>query len=299
MPDGQLQIGHVSKTFRVDGRALEALDDIDLAIAPGEFVTIVGASGCGKSTLLRIIAGLETVFRGEILHDGRPVTGPSLARGIVFQEPRLFPWLTVEQNVALGLENAPLDTAGKRRVTAEHIALVGLSGFEKAYPRQLSGGMAQRVAIARSLVNRPGILLLDEPFGALDALTRAHLQTELQRIWKHERITAMLVTHDVDEAVLLGDRVVVMAPRPGRIAQIFAVAVPRPRDRKDDALLRLRNAVLDSLETTQSGAPREAAPARTEYEGRTLRENLGLPHPAQIPARQIPARPKPHVVAAE
>lgn len=268
MAYGSLQIGHVSKTFRVDGRALQALDDIELALAPGEFITIVGASGCGKSTLLRIVAGLETSFRGEVLHNGRPVTGPSLERGIVFQEPRLFPWLTVEQNVALGLENAPLDSAAKRKVTAEHIALVGLAGFEKAYPRQLSGGMAQRAAIARSLVNCPGLLLLDEPFGALDALTRAHLHTELQRIWKHERITAVLVTHDVDEAVLLGDRVVVMAPRPGRIAHIFTVGVARPRDRKDGALLRLRNDVLDALEKTQNGDAHDPAPARINPEGR-------------------------------
>jgi sulfonate transport system ATP-binding protein len=268
MADGSLQIGHVSKTYRVDGRALEALDDIDLTVAPGEFITIVGASGCGKSTLLRIIAGLDTSFHGAVLHNGIPVTGPSLERGIVFQEPRLFPWLTVEQNVALGLENAPLGGAVKRKLTAEHIALVGLSGFEKAYPRQLSGGMAQRAAIARSLVNRPGLLLLDEPFGALDALTRAHLQTELQRIWKHERITAVLVTHDVDEAALLGDRVVVMAPRPGRIAHIFPVAVPRPRDRRDDALLRLRNEVLDALEATQNSSARNPVPAQVNAEDR-------------------------------
>jgi sulfonate transport system ATP-binding protein len=274
-----LRIGHVSKTFRVDGRAFEALDDIELSIEAGEFITIVGASGCGKSTLLRIIAGLETTFRGEVLHRGLAVTGPALDRGIVFQEPRLFPWLTVEQNVALGLENAPLDAATKRRLTAEHIALVGLSGFEKAYPRQLSGGMAQRAAIARSLVNRPGLLLLDEPFGALDALTRAHLQTELQRIWKHESITAILVTHDVDEAVLLGDRVVVMAPRPGRIAQVFQVVLPRPRDRKDDALLRLRNAVLDALETTQNEESRGAA--RPAAEGRAREIKPAVPLAAQ------------------
>src|SRR5262249_50916821 len=147
MANGSLQIGHVSKTYRVDGRVLEALDDIDLAVAPGEFITIVGASGCGKSTLLRIIAGLHTSFPRLGLHNGIPVRGPSLERGIVFQEPRLFPWLTVEQNVALGLENAPLDAAAKRKLTSEHIALVGLSGFEQAYPRQLSGGMAQRAAI--------------------------------------------------------------------------------------------------------------------------------------------------------
>jgi sulfonate transport system ATP-binding protein len=262
-----LRIGHVSKTFRVDGRSFEALDDIDLTVEAGEFVTIVGASGCGKSTLLRIIAGLERAFRGDVLHGGRLVSGPALERGIVFQEPRLFPWLTVEQNVALGLENAPLDAAAKRRLTAEHIALVGLCGFEKAYPRQLSGGMAQRAAIARSLVNRPGLLLLDEPFGALDALTRARLQTELQRIWEHERLTAILVTHDVDEAVLLGDRVVVMAPRPGRIAQVFAVELPRPRDRKDNVLLSLRNAVLDALENTHDGESPGAVAAGPADEG--------------------------------
>jgi sulfonate transport system ATP-binding protein len=268
MSDSHLRVGHVSKTFRVGNEPIQALQGVDLTIAPAEFVTIVGASGCGKSTLLRIIAGLETRFDGEVRYDGRPIEGPSLDRGIVFQEPRLFPWLTVEQNVALGLENALLDAAAKRRVTTEHIALVGLAGFETAYPRQLSGGMAQRVAIARSLVNRPGVLLLDEPFGALDAMTRAHLQEELQRIWKHERITAILVTHDVDEAVLLGDRVVVMASRPGRIAEIFHVTVPRPRDRKDPGLLRLRNAVLDALEATVRGTSNVSTPTRLEPQQR-------------------------------
>jgi len=277
MSDSHLRVGHVSKTFRVGKEPLQALQGVDLTVASAEFVTIVGASGCGKSTLLRIIAGLETRFDGEVRHDGRPIEGASLDRGIVFQEPRLFPWLTVEQNVALGLENAPLDAAAKRRVTTEHVALVGLAGFETAYPRQLSGGMAQRVAIARSLVNRPGVLLLDEPFGALDAMTRAHLQEELQRIWKHERITAVLVTHDVDEAVLLGDRVVVMAPRPGRIAEIFHVTAPRPRDRKDPELLRLRNAVLDALEATQRGAPNLSAPTRLEPQQRPRERASGVP----------------------
>ncbi|MGY2047894.1 ABC transporter ATP-binding protein [Methylobacterium sp. JK268] len=256
----RIAIRGVAKTFRVDGRPLRALDGIDLSVAPGEFVTLVGASGCGKSTLLRIIAGLDGDHEGEVRHDGVPVTGPSLARGIVFQEPRLFPWLTVAQNVALGLENAPLSGAAKERLVAEHLALVGLSGFERAYPRQLSGGMAQRAGIARGLVNRPGLLLLDEPFGALDALTRARLQEELQRICARERLTAILVTHDVDEAVLLGDRVVVMAPRPGRIARILPVPAARPRDRRDPALAAFRNAVLDLLEANQ-GAPRPPEPA--------------------------------------
>ncbi|MBX3540153.1 MAG: ABC transporter ATP-binding protein [Chelatococcus sp.] len=253
MAENRLAIRAVNKTFHVDGSALIALSDIDLDIAPGSFVTIVGASGCGKSTLLRIIAGLDA-GEGEVLHGGQPVAGPSLDRGLVFQEPRLFPWLTVEQNVALGLENAPLDAAAKRRTVGSHLALVGLSAFAKALPRQLSGGMAQRVAIARGLVNRPSVLLLDEPFGALDALTRAHLQDELQRIWAHERITTVLVTHDVDEAVLLGDRVVVMAPRPGRIAHIFDIDLPRLRDRRSEELVRLRNVVLDALETVSGNS---------------------------------------------
>jgi sulfonate transport system ATP-binding protein len=180
------------------------------------------------------------------------VTEPSLDRGLVFQEPRLFPWLTVTQNVALGLLNAGLSKAARNRAISEHIALVGLTGFQNAYPHQLSGGMAQRAAIARGLVNRPGVLLLDEPFGALDALTRARLQDELQRIWAAEGITMLLVTHDVEEAVYLGDRVVVMAPGPGRIAATFDVSQPRPRDRTNSALARLRDRVMAALVSTTS-----------------------------------------------
>ncbi|MEZ2410327.1 ABC transporter ATP-binding protein [Bosea sp. RCC_152_1] len=266
MSENRLSIRQLSKTFQVDGSPLKVLADVDLTIEEGSFVTIVGASGCGKSTLLRIVAGLETA-QGEALHDGRRIEGPSLSRGLVFQEPRLFPWLSVEDNVALGLENAPIDADAKRRSVADHLALVGLSAFAKALPRQLSGGMAQRVAIARGLVNRPGVLLLDEPFGALDALTRAHLQEELQRIWAKERITAVLVTHDVDEAVLLGDRVVVMAPRPGRIFRTFDIDLPRLRDRRSDAFSRIRNEVLDALEAA-SGSP--LPETRAEAPGRLL-----------------------------
>jgi sulfonate transport system ATP-binding protein len=170
---GHLQIEHVSKRFRVNGAPLNVLDSVDLSVAPGEFLTIVGASGCGKSTLLRLIAGLDMEFQGNVILDGKRVTEPSLDRGLVFQEPRLFPWLTVAQNVALGLLNAGLSKAARNHSVSEHIALVGLTGFQDAYPHQLSGGMAQRAAIARGLVNRPGVLPLDEPFGALDALTRA------------------------------------------------------------------------------------------------------------------------------
>jgi sulfonate transport system ATP-binding protein len=177
----------------------------------------------------------------------------------VFQEPRLFPWATVWQNIAIGLKNAPISEQAKRESIAAHVALVGLEGFEHAYPHQLSGGMAQRAAIARGLVNRPRLLLLDEPFGALDALTRARLQIELQRIWAHERITMILVTHDVDEAVFLGDRVVVLAPRPGRISRIFDIRAPRPRERDDENLIRIRNAVLRTLEN--DGASESTRPA--------------------------------------
>jgi sulfonate transport system ATP-binding protein len=226
-----------------DGTLL-VLDDISLDIAPGEFVSVLGASGCGKSTLLRLIAGLDTDYRGEISVDGERVRDTSLQRGIVFQDHRLFPWLTASQNILAALRNAPMTPQQKRDAVADHVALVGLEGFEHAYPHQLSGGMAQRVAIARGLVNRPRVLLLDEPFGALDALTRGRLQNELQRIWQRERITMILVTHDVDEAVYLGDRVVTMAPRPGRVKRIAHVTLPRPRERSDPRFVRLREQIL-------------------------------------------------------
>jgi len=245
---GRLEVRGVSKTFIVNGAPIAALNDVSLTVTPGEFVALLGPSGCGKSTLLRLVAGLDRDYKGSIVQDGEAVTGTSLDRGIVFQEPRLFPWATVRQNIALGLKNAPISEAEKREAVAAHVSLVGLDGFAEAYPHQLSGGMAQRAAIARGLVNRPRLLLLDEPFGALDALTRARLQTELQRIWAHEKITMILVTHDVDEAVFLGDRVVVLAPRPGRISRIFDVTAARPRARSDDDLIRLRNEVLRTLE---------------------------------------------------
>ncbi|CAN7713227.1 Aliphatic sulfonates import ATP-binding protein SsuB [compost metagenome] len=241
---GTLSIAHLHKQYEVEGRALPVLEDITLTIAPGEFVSIVGASGCGKSTLLRLVVGLEEDYRGEILLDGKRVSGTSLQRGIVFQEHRLFPWLTVEQNIRLALLNTPGSDAEKDRNVAEHIALVGLRGFEQAHPHQLSGGMSQRVAIARALVTRPEILLLDEPFGALDAMTRAYLQQELQRIWQAEGITMILVTHDVEEAVFLGDRVVVMEPRPGRIRRVLPVDLPHPRERAGLPFARVRDAVL-------------------------------------------------------
>ncbi|WLE62999.1 ABC transporter ATP-binding protein [Burkholderia plantarii] len=256
-----LEIRQVRKRYAQRGAALEVLDDISLAVRDGEFVSIVGASGCGKSTLLRLIAGLDTDYDGEIRAGGERVRDTSLQRGIVFQDHRLFPWLTVEQNVAAALRNSPLAARARREAVAEHIALVGLAGFEAAYPAQLSGGMAQRVAIARGLVNRPKLLLLDEPFGALDAQTRTRMQHELQRIWARERITMLLVTHDVDEAVWLGDRVVTMAPRPGRIARIVEVGLPRPRERASPAFARLRDTILADLGDDDAAARAAPPPA--------------------------------------
>jgi sulfonate transport system ATP-binding protein len=238
-----LALRHISKRYEGDAGA-PVLEHVDLSIRSGEFVSIVGASGCGKSTLLRLIAGLDSSFEGEIDFDGERVVSTDLSRGIVFQDHRLFPWLNVEQNISVALRNAPLNKHDKARAIAEHIELVGLRGYEGHFPHQLSGGMAQRVAIARGLVNRPRLLLLDEPFGALDALTRSRLQSELQRIWAHERITMVLVTHDVDEAVLLSDRVVVMQARPGRIGEIVDIPLPRPRERSHADVTRIRDEIV-------------------------------------------------------
>ncbi|MGS1010817.1 ABC transporter ATP-binding protein [Achromobacter anxifer] len=246
----ELNIRGVGKRYAGPGdgaEALQVLQDINLDVPAGRFVSIVGASGCGKSTLLRLILGLDGDYSGQILLDGKAVRGAGLDRGIVFQDHRLFPWLNVERNIATALRNAPLSKAEKRELVAEHIALVGLQGFEKSYPHQISGGMAQRVAIARGLVNRPRVLLLDEPLGALDALTRSRLQNELQRIWQQEQITMVLVTHDVEEAVFLGDRVVVMQPRPGRIRRIVDIDLPHPRNRSDPRFIRLRDDVLSDF----------------------------------------------------
>ena len=260
---GTLAIRGLNKQYEVKGEALPVLQDINLTIEPGEFVSIVGSSGCGKSTLLRLVIGLEGDYQGEILLNGQRIVGTSLNRGIVFQEHRLFPWLTVEKNVALGLLNSSLSEGQQRATVREHIALVGLQGFETAYPHQLSGGMSQRVAIARALVNRPDILLLDEPFGALDAMTRAHLQQELHRIWQTEGITMILVTHDVEEAVYLGDKVVVMEPRPGRIRRTVPVPLAHPRDRASHAFTTVKDSVLREF-GEHSAADLAEAPLKTE-----------------------------------
>ena len=234
---GALSIRGLSKCYPLKGQQVPVLEGIDLDIRPGEFVSILGASGCGKSTLLRLVVGLDQDYQGQILLDQQPVRGPGLERGIVFQDHRLFPWMTLQQNIALALKNHALPAAEKARLVAEHIDLVGLTGFESAYPHQLSGGMAQRAAIARALVNKPKVLLLDEPLGALDALTRVRLQQELQRIWVQERCTVIMVTHDIEEALYLGDRVIVLDAHPGRIREDLRIDLPHPRQR-DSALLQ-------------------------------------------------------------
>ena len=241
MNGSAFDIRSLTKTFSVNGNTVTALQDISLTVGQGEFVSIIGSSGCGKSTLLRIIAGLETDYEGAAEFGGAPILGPGLERGVIFQEHRLFPWLTVRQNVAFGLGNSV--SASDWESVDEHIDLVGLNGFEQAYPDQLSGGMAQRASIARALANRPRALLLDEPFGALDALTKIQLQQEVLRIWQAERATMLLVTHDIDEAVFLGDRVVIMSSRPGTIKKIIPVELSRPRDRGSYEFMRLRSAI--------------------------------------------------------
>ncbi|MDH1632460.1 ABC transporter ATP-binding protein [Pseudomonas mosselii] len=233
---GALNIRNLSKTYPLEGRPVPVLQGLDLDIQPGEFVSILGASGCGKSTLLRLIVGLDRDFQGQILLDGQPVRGPGLERGIVFQDHRLFPWMTLRQNIALALKNHDLPSTQKALRVQQHIDLVGLQGYEQAYPHQLSGGMAQRAAIARALVNKPGVLLLDEPFGALDALTRLRLQHELQRIWMRERCTVVMVTHDIEEALYLGDRVIVLDAHPGRVRESLSIDTPHPRARDSTAL---------------------------------------------------------------
>jgi sulfonate transport system ATP-binding protein len=241
-----LQIKNLSHQYALPQGPLKVLDQVQLVVQPGEFISIVGASGCGKSTLLRLIGGLEKPSDGQILLDDQAVQAPGLDRGMVFQEPRLFPWLTVEENIAFGCRENVGETE-KQKLIQDHVKLVGLEGFEKAYPHQLSGGMQQRTAMARALVSRPQVLLLDEPFGALDALTRIQMQQEVLKIWKAEKITVILVTHDIDEAVYLGNRVLVMSNRPGTFKKTLSVTLDRPRDRNSVEFSKLRKEIYDEF----------------------------------------------------
>jgi sulfonate transport system ATP-binding protein len=249
-----LTLQNISKGFAYGGGQVQALRGIELAIEDGEFIAFVGASGCGKSTLLRLIAGLEHADTGSITLAGTPITGPSLSCGMIFQDHRLLPWLTVSQNIDLALSQSGLSAAERKRLIESHLELVGLAAFAQAFPRQLSGGMAQRAAIARGLVNRPRLLLLDEPFSALDSFTRTRLQNELQSIWAYEKTAMALVTHDVEEAVFLADRIVVLAPHPGRISNIINVQLPRTRVRESVEFVALKAAILRELEAYAEAA---------------------------------------------
>jgi NitT/TauT family transport system ATP-binding protein len=241
-----LDIAGVSHSFDIDGSVLPVLDDVSFSVAPGEFVALLGPSGCGKSTLLRLVAGLEPPRAGTLREDGELITSPYPSRVVVFQDPTLFPWRTVWNNVALGLEAQGILKAQRHRVDAA-LDLVGLSGFRNAYPHQLSGGMAQRVALARALVNDPKILVLDEPLGKLDSLTRITMQAELVSLWQRSGFTALLVTHDVEEALFLANRVIVFSDRPAQIKADIAVDRPYPRHRGDPHLADLRRQILALL----------------------------------------------------
>ena len=232
-----------NKSFTVDGQKVDVLKDINLEVQEGEFIAIVGHSGCGKSTLLKIIAGLEKNDTGLVTVDGKEVNGPGMDRGMIFQEHRLFPWMSIEKNVQLGLKG--LSKEEKTKLSDQYLELVKLSEFKKAYPSQLSGGMSQRAAIARSLVSQPEVLLLDEPFGALDALTKIELQEELLKIRERFHNTMLMVTHDIEEAVYLADRIVVMSARPGRIKDVIKVELGTYRDRGGSDFAHYKKKIFD------------------------------------------------------
>ncbi|CAN7567801.1 ABC transporter ATP-binding protein [Pararhizobium sp. LjRoot255] len=241
---GQVTIRHLSKSFTLNGRPLAVLRDINLQIRSGESLAIVGASGSGKTTLLRVLAGLDAADAGEVLIDGKAVKGVGAERAVIFQEPRLLPWLTVIGNVAFGLETRGVPRHEAKARARRYVQLVGLQQFENAYPRQLSGGMAQRVGIARALVVQPEILLLDEPLGALDAMTKISMQQELARIWRDEDVTTILVTHDLEEAIYLADRILILPREKGAEPRLIEIDLPRPRDRSARAFVRHREELL-------------------------------------------------------
>lgn len=240
--ENTLKINHVKKEFAIENGTIEVIKDIDLEIKSGEFISIVGASGCGKSTLIRIIAGLEQATQGEVLIGEDKITGPSVKTGMIFQESRLFPWLSVEKNIEFGIHKK-IRKEDKQKLIQKYIDTVGLTGFEKALPSQLSGGMQQRVSIARTLINKPAVLLLDEPFGALDALTRINMQNEILDIWEKEKTTMILITHDIDEAIFLSDRILIMGKNPGEMKKEIKVPLARPRGRNSQDFIRIREEI--------------------------------------------------------
>jgi ABC-type nitrate/sulfonate/bicarbonate transport system ATPase subunit len=245
--NGNIAIRKLRKSFpQADGSQVRALDNISLDFSSGEFISLIGPSGCGKSTLLRLIAGLGRPDSGSLELDGGEITAPGYERGLVFQDPTLFPWKNVYENIAFGLRARKVYREEKGSIP-EFIRLVGLEGFEKSFPHQLSGGMAQRASLARALVNNPKVLLLDEPLGALDAFTRMNMQDEILKIWERRGMTTVMVTHDVDEAIYMATRIVVMSARPAKIEQVITVEMGRPRRRDDPGFLELRAKILKIL----------------------------------------------------
>ncbi|GHV29945.1 ABC transporter ATP-binding protein [Spirochaetia bacterium] len=244
---GEIQIRDVRKAFaQTGGPDVVALNNISLDFNSGEFISLIGPSGCGKSTLLRLIAGLISPDEGHLSLDKTEITGPGYERGLVFQDPTLFPWKNIYENIAFGLRARKVYREEKHTIP-EFFKLVGLEGFEKSYPHQLSGGMAQRAALARALVNNPKVLLLDEPLGALDAFTRMNMQDEILKIWERRGMTTIMVTHDVDEAIYMATRIVVMSARPAKIEKVINVEIGRPRRRDDPDFLDLRAKILQIL----------------------------------------------------
>lgn len=241
-----LEVKNLNKTFYSDWGKVEALKQINFTCSKGEFITIVGSSGCGKTTLLRIIAGLEEPSTGEVIFEGKRVRGPGHERAVVFQEPRLFPWLNVEQNISIGILDKK-DRSIVKQIVDETLHLVGLTAFRKAYPYELSGGMAQRVAIARAFAFEPKVLLMDEPFSALDAQSRSRLQMEMLELWKEIGKTVLLVTHDIDEAIILGQKILIMSPSPGTIRKIVEIPMTYPRNKDSAEFSDLKKLILESM----------------------------------------------------
>jgi NitT/TauT family transport system ATP-binding protein len=259
MTMAQVSVTNVSKVHvSIKGEPLLALHDVNLEVEQNEFFSIVGPSGCGKTTLLNLLAGFEHPTRGEVRVGGELITAPGWERAVVFQEYALFPWYTVSQNIRYGLRRKRLSDAEQERLFQHYIGLVGLRGFESRYPRELSGGMRQRVSIARALAVNPAILLMDEPFASLDVQTREYMQDELLKIWERERKTVIFVTHSIDEAIKLSDRVAIMAPRPGRVEEIKVVEFERPRDPTNPAMVRLAAEVKVWMRQQAFAAPVDA-----------------------------------------
>jgi sulfonate transport system ATP-binding protein len=243
-----IEVRGVSRIYYdTTGKQTEALQNVDLEIRKGELISFIGPSGCGKTTLLRLIAGLDLPQSGGVFMENKPIDKPGYERGYVFQQAALFPWKTIEDNIATGLKARQIYKQKSNHIK-RYIDMIGLTGFEKAYPHEISGGMAQRVAIARALINEPKVLLLDEPLGALDAFTRIDLQNTIRKIWKETGTTIALVTHDVDEAIYLSNRIVIMSARPGKINEIISVSLKGERDRNDDGFIILRRHVLEKLQ---------------------------------------------------